>query len=111
MKQRRRLALGTVLQTGMLLVEGGRGAPAAAAQRAADPAAHLVVPFPAGGPTDMVARPLAQFLGERLKQQIIVDNRGGASGGIGAELVAKAPAEGYTLLMTTVGPHAINARI
>jgi tripartite-type tricarboxylate transporter receptor subunit TctC len=59
----------------------------------------------------MVARPLAQFLGERLKQQIIVENRGGAGGGIGAELVAKAPADGYTLLMATVGTQAINATL
>ncbi|HZQ59989.1 MAG TPA: tripartite tricarboxylate transporter substrate binding protein [Casimicrobiaceae bacterium] len=72
---------------------------------------RLVVPFPAGGPTDMVARPLAQFLSERLKQQVIVDNRGGAGGGIGADVVAKSPPDGYTLLMATVGTHAINASL
>jgi len=63
---------------------------------------RLLVPFPAGGPTDIVARPLALGLGERLKQQVVIDNRGGAGGGIAADLVAKAPADGYTLLMGTV---------
>jgi tripartite-type tricarboxylate transporter receptor subunit TctC len=69
---------------------------------------RLLVPFPAGGPTDIVARPLAQFLSEPLKQQVIIDNRGGAGGAIAAEMVAKAQADGYTLLMGTVGTHAIN---
>lgn len=72
---------------------------------------RLVVPFPAGGPTDIVARPLAQFLGDNLKQQVIVDNRGGAGGSIGADSVAKSQADGYTLLMATVGTHAINASL
>lgn len=64
---------------------------------------RLIVPFPAGGPTDMVARPIAALLGESLGQQIIVDNRGGAGGVIGADVVAKSPSDGYTLLMGTVG--------
>jgi len=61
----------------------------------------LVVPFPPGGPTDLVARVLAAKLGEQLGQSVIVDNRGGANGNIGAALVAKAPADGYTVLYNT----------
>jgi tripartite-type tricarboxylate transporter receptor subunit TctC len=66
------------------------------------------VPFPAGGTTDILARAVAQKLSETWGQQVIVDNRPGAGGNIGSELVAKAPPDGYTLLMGTVGTHAIN---
>ena len=69
---------------------------------------RLVVPFPAGGPTDIVARPLAQMLGDAMKVAVIVDNRGGAGGAIGADVVAKSAPDGTTLLMATVGTHAIN---
>lgn len=69
---------------------------------------RLIVPFPAGGPTDIVARPFAQMLGERLGQSIVVDNRGGAGGSIGAMAVTSAQADGYTLLLGTVGTNAIN---
>jgi tripartite-type tricarboxylate transporter receptor subunit TctC len=64
----------------------------------------MVATFPAGGPTDGVARVLAHELGERLKQKILVENRGGAGGTLGAAAVAKSPPDGHTLLLTSTGP-------
>jgi tripartite-type tricarboxylate transporter receptor subunit TctC len=69
---------------------------------------HFVVPYPAGGPLDTVARLLGQKVGERMKQVVIVENKPGAGGNIGADLVAKAAPDGYTLLMGAVATHAIN---
>jgi tripartite-type tricarboxylate transporter receptor subunit TctC len=68
----------------------------------------LVVPFAAGSGTDAVARITGQMLGEALKGSVIVDNRAGANGVIAAELVAKAPPDGYTLFMTTNTTHSAN---
>lgn len=68
----------------------------------------LVVPFPAGGPTDAMARVLALKLGERLGQQVVVDNKGGAGGSIAAEAVARAAPDGQTLFFGTTGTMAIN---
>ena len=85
-------------------------APALALAQYPTRAIRLVVPYPPGGGTDTVARPLAQKLTEQLKQPVIVDNRGGASEIIGTEVVAHAAADGYTLLMTT-NAFAINVAL
>lgn len=69
---------------------------------------RLVVPYPPGGPLDIMARAIGQKLTEAWKQPVVVDNRAGAGGNIGADLVAKSPADGYTLLMGAVATHAIN---
>jgi tripartite-type tricarboxylate transporter receptor subunit TctC len=68
---------------------------------------RVVVPYPPGGPTDIVARVLFQQVAESTGQQFVIDNRAGAGGNIGAEHVAKSPADGYTLLIGTTA-HAIN---
>jgi len=92
---------------------------AATALAAAAPAAHaqaqpwpskpvrIIVPYPPGGPTDIVARLVGQRLSERLKQPFVIENRAGAGGNLGAEAAAKSPADGYTLLLGTTA-HAIN---
>ena len=69
---------------------------------------RMIVPFPPGGAADAIGRVLAQKLGEAMGQQVVVDNRAGASGNIGAETVAKSPADGYTLLLGALTSHAIN---
>ena len=68
---------------------------------------RLIVPFPAGGSTDIIARLAGQKLAEGVGQQVPIDNRGGAGGTIGADLAAKAPADGYTLVLGTSSTHAI----
>ena len=73
---------------------------------------RFIVPFPPGGATDVVTRVVAQRLNEAWKRQaVVVDNRGGAGGVLGAELAARAPADGSTLVMGTTGTHAINASL
>jgi len=95
-----------------------RGLALAAAVVAAPLAAHaqsypakpvtIVVPFAAGGTTDILARVIGQALNKELGQSVLVDNRAGAGGNIGAQLAAKAVPDGHTLFMGTVGTHAIN---
>ena len=86
------------------------GSPAQAQSAWPSKPVNLVVPFPAGGGTDAFARPLSAQFSKLTGKQLIIDNRGGAGGNIGAEAVARAPADGYTLLlasgsMLTVNPH------
>jgi tripartite-type tricarboxylate transporter receptor subunit TctC len=69
---------------------------------------RLVLPYPPGGGSDTIARPLAQRLTESLGQQVVVDNRGGGSGSIGMEHAAKAPADGYTIVMALTAQLAVN---
>ena len=71
----------------------------------------MVVAYPPGGATDVMARAVAQRLGERVKQTVIVDNRPGASGQIGSDLVAKSPGDGYTLIFTAADTHSINPHV
>jgi len=71
-------------------------------------AVRIVVPFAPGGTTDLLARALSPELTKAFGQSFVVDNRAGAGGNIGADLVAKSPGDGYTLLMGTVGTHGIN---
>src|SRR5258707_3830310 len=80
----------------------------AKAQSFAGKQIRVIVPFPAGGPTDIVARPFSQMLGDALKATVVIDNRGGAGGSLGAEAVARSAPDGQTLLVGTVGTHAIN---
>jgi len=72
---------------------------------------RMVIPYPPGGGTDTLGRPIARLLGERLGQNILIDNRGGASGMVGAEIVARSPGDGYTLLMSTSGEVALNVAL
>ncbi len=72
---------------------------------------RLVIPFAAGGTTDLMGRILAQKLGDALGQRFVVENRAGAGGNVGSDMVAKAPADGYTLGMGPVSSHAINPNL
>src|SRR6185503_2896722 len=88
-------------------------APAAFAQKETWPARpiRLVVPYPPGGSSDIIARSIGNLLSESLKQSVLVDNKPGANGNLGADLVAKSAPDGYTLLLCDVGALAISPSI
>lgn len=97
------LRLGTLLALGTSISASAR----AQAQYPSRPIT-LVVPFPAGGSTDLVARLVGLRMAQHLDQQIVVENHGGAGGTIGSAAVARAEPDGYTILMATVATHALN---
>ncbi len=107
---RRRFGLGTLavaaLGTGLLA-----GAPAGAQTAFPSKTITIIVPFSAGGTTDILARIVGQALSTELGQSVVIDNRAGAGGNIGGQAAARAPADGHTLFMGTVGTHAINASL
>lgn len=103
----RRSALGLGLGAGAGLALGGR----ALAQGFPERSVTMVVPFAAGGSTDVVARIVAEAMSADLGQQVIVENVGGAGGSLGAGQVARAEPDGHTILMGTVATHALNPLI
>lgn len=102
-----RLTFHVTSMAALVLAFGGL-VTAAFAQQYPDRPIRLVVPYGPGGSTDILARIIGQKLVEKLGQQVVIDNRAGASGNVGAALVAKAPANGYTLLMGAASTQAIN---
>lgn len=104
---KRRTALGLAMAAASALAMGT----AAQAQEFPDRPVTLVVPFAAGGSTDVVARIIGQKMADDLGQQVVVENVAGAGGNLGADRVARAEADGYTILMGTVATHALNPLI
>src|SRR5215208_1264393 len=102
---RRRATLGLGALT---MLAGWMPGPAGAQSEYPSRPVTLVVPFPAGGSTDLVARLIASEMTEHLGRQVVVENRGGAGGNIGAAAVARAEPDGHTILMATVATHALN---
>ena len=93
------------------LLAGAAAWPLGARAQAVNKLVRIIVGFPAGGGTDIVARIVGQRLSVILDQPILIDNRGGAGGSIGSEIVAQAPPDGYTILMGTLATHTLNSLI
>jgi tripartite-type tricarboxylate transporter receptor subunit TctC len=108
--QRRTLTLGALSAT-VALAAGLAVKPAAAQAAYPSKPITIIVPFAAGGTTDILARVVGQALTKELGQSVVIDNRAGAGGNIGGQAAAKAAPDGYTLFMGTVGTHAINAAL
>src|SRR5690349_10186356 len=100
MKKYAMLGLGAVAMTVIAVT--------ATAQSWPTRAVRLISPFAPGGGADITSRAVAQKLSVALGQQVVVDNRGGAGGMVGVDVAAKSPPDGYTLVMGTIGPIAIN---
>jgi tripartite-type tricarboxylate transporter receptor subunit TctC len=101
-----RLLLGFLLCLAVIL-----GAATAFAQEFPNKPIKLIVPFPAGGPNDIIARAVGQRMAEILKQPVLIDNRGGAGGVIGTDAVAKAEPDGYTIAITSAGALALSPSV
>ena len=106
MNKRQLILLGAAVCSAAFFMTG-----AAHAQAYPTKPIRLIVPFPAGGATDLFARSLSQKLGERLGQSVVVDNKPGAGGTLGSDLAAKATADGYTLLLSTTSTHSIGPNL
>jgi tripartite-type tricarboxylate transporter receptor subunit TctC len=107
-RMKRQTAIGRSLLAGLVTVVALAGAAANAEDQYPSKPVRMVVSFAAGGPTDTVARIVGAKMGELLGQQILIENRTGAGGNLGADVTAKSAPDGYTLLMATVSTHAIN---
>ncbi|CUH63614.1 Argininosuccinate lyase [Thalassovita gelatinovora] len=106
----RRVLLATAAAM-LALATGFSGSAALAADTYPEKPVTIVVPFPPGGSTDLLARKLGESIGEQLGQPVVVENRGGAGGTVGANYVASSDADGYTLLMGVTGSNAISAAL
>src|SRR5258705_495746 len=103
-----RVAGGGVMRFLLLTVVFASAAITASAQQYPARPVRVYIPFTAGSAADIIMRALEPQMREKLGQSFIIDNRGGAGGNIAAELTAKSPADGYSVMMATVGTHAIN---
>src|SRR5688572_1886702 len=102
------LPLTALLGAALLAARDSHAQPPSASHAYPDRPLRLIVPFPPGGGNDILARAVGQRLGESIGQQVVVDNRGGAGGIVGAELAAKSVPDGYTLLLGSLGSLAHN---